>query len=121
MKKLNQLEKKILGIIKQKRFRIYTFLFLCFILNIIPFIPYASVIINLKTSLLTSTLVFLFFFKPPQILIFLYSLTLFLISAVFLLLNQFDRAEEMGNYIFSIHVVQVIVFIITPYDKKSKK
>lgn len=121
MKLLQQLERKVLNLLKQQRFKIYILITLSSILIIIPFIPYANVLINLNTSLLVITLLFLIIFSISQRIICLLTTLLFILCAIFLLLNQFERAEECGNYIFSVLIVQIFLFITNPYEKKYKK
>lgn len=121
MKKQIKIEKKLIKILKEKRLRIYIFLVSSIALFIIPMTPYISILINLKTALLAMTLIFFLLFSVSQIKLFLLISLLFIICAVFLLLGQFDRAEEFGNYIFTVLIVQAILFLKHSYDEKNQK
>ena len=119
MKVQIKLEKKIVRVLKQKRLKIYYLICISLFLLTIPYIPYANVLLDLKTALLSITLVYLLLFRIPLLPIFILVSVLFTICMVFLLLNQFDRAEEMGDYIFNILVIQVLLFIFSRNGKEK--
>lgn len=117
IKILINLEQKLLRISKKNRFKIYVFILLSLLMFLSPYVPYANVFIDSQMAVLTSLLLFLFLFRISIKGIFLVVCVLLIISSIFLLLDQFDRAENLGNYIFNILLLQTILFILKPYGK----
>jgi hypothetical protein len=119
MKSVVKLERKIQLWFKKKRFRLYLFIPLAFLLWLLSFAPYINIFISYDISLILIIAIFLFLFNLPLILIFIAIALLFLLCIFNSLLSRVDMAELIANYIYGILFIQVIKYSFKVYDKKK--
>src|SRR3989344_8330717 len=108
MKKIDKLEKKILKELGKKRFLIYIFLLINIVFWSTPLMPYLNVYVGFPAAIFMIILSFLLLFNLSMGFVLIIVAILFFISLIYQLLNQPDRADVLGNFIYGIIFVKLI-------------
>lgn len=112
-------ERKTISWIINKRFRVYIFLILSLIFWFMPSTPYLNIIVNTGMSIFFIILAFLLLFDLSIKFIYLFIAFLFLTCLIYQLLNQVEKADILGNYIFAILELEVVIYLLKSYDDKK--
>lgn len=84
-----------------------------------PSTPYLNIIVNTGISTFFIVLAFLLLFDLSIKFVYVLVTCLFLTCLVYQLLNQVEKADTLGNYIFAILVLEVIIYLLKSYDEKE--
>lgn len=85
-----------------------------------PSAPYLNIIVSTGMSTFFIILTFLLLFDLSIKLVYILVALLFLTCLLYQLLNQVEKADILGNYIFAILAFEVIIYLLRSYgDKKS--
>lgn len=113
------IESRIINWIINKRFRIYVFLISSLIFWLMPSAPYLNIVVNTGMSTFFIILTFLLLFDLSIKLVYIFVSFLFLTCLLYQLLNQVEKADVLGNYIFAILVFEVVIYLLRSYDDKK--
>lgn len=120
MEILRKIEKDTINWIISKRFKIYIFLLLALIFWYMPSMPYLNIVISSGMSVFFIVLTFLLLFNLSIRIVYIFVVLLFLTCLVYQLLNQVEKADILGNYIFAVLMYQVINYLLGSYGNKEE-
>lgn len=84
-----------------------------------PSTPYLNIVVNSGMSMFAIILAFLLLFDLSIKLVYILIAFLFLTCLIYQLLNQVEKADILGNYIFAILVFEVTIYLLKSYDDKK--
>lgn len=84
-----------------------------------PSTPYLNIVVNSGMSIFVIILAFLLLFDLSIKLVYVLVAFLFLTCLIYQLLNQVEKADILGNYIFAILVFEVTIYLLKTYDDKK--
>lgn len=113
---LKKFEKKLYLWIKDRRYKIVTFLVLMSFIIFLSMAPYINLFIESELVIYFIMLLAILVFNISLNKIILVSLFLFFVSMVFFLLRDLDTAELIVNYIYGIFLVGIILKIMGNKD-----
>lgn len=113
---LKKFEKKLYLWIKDRRYKIVTFLVLISLIIFLSMAPYINLFIESELVIYFIMLLAILVFNISLNKIILVSLFLFFVSMVFFLLRDLDTAELIVNYIYGIFLVGIILKIMGNKD-----
>lgn len=117
---LKKFEKQLYLWIKDRRYKIVTFLVLMSLIIVLSMAPYLNLFIESELVIYFILVLAILVFNISLNKIILVSLLLFFISMVFFLLRDLDTAELIVNYIYGIFLVGIILKILD-YKNDDKK
>src|SRR3989344_2641803 len=121
MKSKLEIERKILGWLIRRRFRVYVFAILGIFVWFSPLIPYLNIYSSYEFSTFFIIFLLLVLFDIQISLSFVIIVFLFLVCLFFQLVNQIERADLLGNYIFGIIFIELMKYLFNKnQDSKLK-
>lgn len=113
---LKKFEKKLYLWIKDRRYKIVTFLVLMSATIFLSMAPYINLFVETELVVYFIMVLAIIVFNISLNRIILVSLLLFFISMVFFLLRDLDTAELIVNYIYGIFLVGIVLKIMGNSD-----
>lgn len=109
---LKKFEKQLYLWIKDRRYKIVTFLVLMSAIIVLSMAPYINLFIESELVIYFIMVLAIIVFGISLRMIILISLFLFLISMIFFLLRDLDTSELIVNYIYGIFLVGITLKIL---------
>lgn len=114
-------EKRIIDLIVKYRFRIYTFCVLSAAFLVLPSAPYLNIFVTYKISVFFIIISLILLFNLSFKFVFVSISILFLACLFYQLLNQIERADLLGDYIFGIIFIELVKYVFSTYKKTAPK
>lgn len=110
-----EIERRILDWLRKRRFQVYIFVVIGVFVWISPLIPYLNIYFSYEVSIFFIIFLFLALFNIQINLSFVIIVFLFLVCLFYQLVNQIERADLLGDYIFGIIFIELMKYL---FNKK---
>lgn len=113
-------EMKVFRWLIAKRYNILLFLLTLGLLLVSPSFPYFNLFITRPLVIFLILLSFIVIFNLETKLILFVVFLFFILSLGFSLVDEFEAAELLGNYIYGFLLACVLLYMIKPFKDKLK-